>query len=526
MKQIISRGGFLRVSLAAILGLGLVGGGLALYWSGGSHKANASPHEAEGEAEHVAIQVKTVRPHYDKSFTMIERRPADVLAYYRDDLACRVSGVIRMIRTDKGDTVKEGETLIKVDVPELEARVKEQKSALDLANAQVKQQEAAVVSAKAELGVIEAKISAAGAKLRSDKAYLSFRAQQSKRFQALLASRSIEARLVDEQEDRREAAFEAVNAATEAVNAAKAQKVSAEAHIKQAEADLEEARRKVEVAQAEVDHAQALLDFATIKAPFDGVIVNRDRHANVGAIVQKAETGTPTPLLTIQRSDIVTVVMRVPDNFAPYITPETEAIFETHSLPGVKIRGKVTRFPPSLDNPEHDRTMMVEVDLWNGTKEAFEKKKNDPKFLSGLKKGMPGDPNNGLPILPAIQGEVAGGRQLRLLPGMFGQMTMVLRKFENAFMLPSSSIVSAGGNTYIYLVQDGKAHLQPVKVQVDDGKLVKVELLGKGGEVLGDLTGKEEVIISNQGELSEGQLIQPALIEDWRALTVAKKESH
>ena len=40
------------------------------------------------------------------------------------------------------------------------------------------------------------------------------------------------------------------------------------------------------------------------------------------------------------------------------------------------------------------------------------------------------------------------------------------------------------------------------------------------------LTAKEEVIISNQGELSEGQLVQPTVVEDWRKLATAKKESH
>ncbi len=78
-------------------------------------------------------------------------------------------------------------------------------------------------------------------------------------------------------------------------------------------------------------------------------------------------------------------------------------------------------------------------------------------------------------------------------------------------------------------MQNGKAHLQPVDVQVDDGKLVKVELLGDKGEVLGDLTGKEEVIISNQGELSEGQPVKATIHdEDWQALDAAKaaKKDH
>ena len=63
-------------------------------------------------------------------------------------------------------------------------------------------------------------------------------------------------RLVDEQEDRREAAFEAVNAATEAVHYAEAQQEAAVAKIAQADADLEEANQRVKVTKAELDRAR------------------------------------------------------------------------------------------------------------------------------------------------------------------------------------------------------------------------------------------------------------------------------
>ena len=59
-------------------------------------------------------------------------------------------------------------------------------------------------------------------------------------------------------------------------------------------------------------------------------------------------------------------------------------------------------------------------------------------------------------------------------------------------------------------MQEGKAHRTPVEVQLDDGNLAKVERLGEDGQVLGDLTGKEEVIVSNQEELTEGQPVKTA----------------
>src|SRR5258708_1538558 len=63
--------------------------------------------------------------------------------------------------------------------------------------------------------------------------------------------------------------------------------------------------------------------------------------------------------------------MKVPDNAAPYVTRDTEAIIQIDELPGVLIRGKVTRFSPWIQN--HDRTMRVEVDLYNDTPQNYER---------------------------------------------------------------------------------------------------------------------------------------------------------
>jgi multidrug efflux pump subunit AcrA (membrane-fusion protein) len=518
MKTILTLGGVLRVSLALLVVLGLLGGGLVVFLGGSSHnRLAAHPSEPSEDPEEPAISVKVVRPHYDKSFSMIEKRPADVLPYYLVPLDCRVAGEIEMIKVDKGSVVKKGDKLVVIKVPERVADRNEKEAALKLARAQVAVKDATIKLAKANQEAVETKIKAMEAKLRSDKAYQTFRDRQRQRYAALFRERAIDEKLVDEQEDRWIAAREAVIYTEQAVKEAEAQERAAKAKIIEATAEWEKAKQEVAVAEADRDRAQAKLDFATIRAPFDGVIVDRNRKANMGAIVQEADQRNPLPLLTIQSKDLVTVAVRVPDNFAPYITPDTEAIFETPVLPGIKIHGKVTRFPPSLETPERDRTMIVEVDLWTGSKTEFEKKMNDPEFLDSLKSGM--NP----PVLAGIEGRAAGGVQPRLLPGMFGYMTLELRHFENVYLLPSSAIDIQGGNQYIYVVKDGKAHHQRVKVQVDDGKFVEIDLLNEQGEVLGDLTGKEEVIITNLGELTEGQAVKPVLVENWRTL---QKEKH
>lgn len=524
MKSILTPGGVLRVSLALLVVLGLLGGAVVFFVGGSSHPATASPSE-EHQEEDPAISVKIVRPHFDKSFSMIEKRPGEVHPYYVVPLNCRVPGEIEMIQVDKGSVVEKGEVLVKIKVPEREADRDEKEAATHLAEAQVKVKQAAIEAAEADRKAAAARIDMYEAKKRSDIAYQHFRDRQRERYRGLLASRAIDEKLVDEQEDRWIAAREAVIYTTQAVVEAQEQERAAKAKIDLAVAERDKAKEDVKVAKANLNRAQALLDFATLRAPFDGVIVDRDRKANQGAIVQEADTHNPKPLLTVQSKDLVTVVIRVPDNFAPYITPDTEAIFETAVLPGVKIHGKVTRFPPSLVNPEHDRTMIVEVDLWTGKKAEFEKKMKDPEFLKSLKRGM--NP----PVPAGVEGATmnkqgklvaAGGQNPRLLPGMFGHMTLMLQHFENTYLLPSAAIDIQGGNQYIYVVKDGKAHHQLVKVQVDDGKLVKVERLGETGEILGDLTGDEEVIVSNLGELTEGQPVKTVLEKDWNKVKKGK----
>ncbi|HEY7425117.1 MAG TPA: efflux RND transporter periplasmic adaptor subunit [Gemmataceae bacterium] len=538
MRKLFSRSGLLGVAL--VLVVGLVGGGIAFFWSGGPRHAHAGPGEKGGVAEEtVEIPLKTVHPRYDKSFTMTATRPADVLPYFWTDLESRVAGEVKWIKKDIGNKVKAGETLVEVDVPELGARVEQRKAAWESAKAQVKQMEAALDTAEAKAKAAQARVEFAQARLRSDKAYLVFREHQAKRYQDLWQSRSISERLVDEQEDRRVAALEAVNASTEAVTAAKADKIAAEAKIKEAAADVEGAKQNVNVTKAERDHAKAMLDFSTIEAAYDGEISRR--YVSPGSFVQNASNGQRgTPILSLERRDIVTVVMQLPDRYAPFVTPGTEAIIKVDALPGLEIHGAVTRFARSLVNNQHDLTMRVEVELWNGTAEEFQrfvakekegtvpygdvKQKIAKKVPFGDLKAGSYDEQTGniLVRMPKFEGPLAARQAADLLPGMYARMTLVLRKFDHAYLLPSAAIDVKGGFPYIWVVRDDKAYKQPVRIQVDDGKLVKVELLNENGEVKGELTGKEEVIVSNQGELSEGQPVKPTRVGDWGLLDAKK----
>jgi hypothetical protein len=126
---------------------------------------------------------------------------------------------------------------------------------------------------------------------------------------------------------------------------------------------------------------------------------------------------------------------------------------------------------------------------------------------AGLKDGV-------LPLVPTVQGPRAPqASDIHLLPGMYGTMRLVLQRFQNAHLIPSGAVFSQGGKSYVYLVKDKVARLCPVEVQVDDGHLAKVLLVEtiNHEEVKRDPTDDDVIVLSNQGELSDGQAVRPTL---------------
>ena len=152
----------------------------------------------------------------------------------------------------------------------------------------------------------------------------------------------------------------------------------------------------------------------------------------------------------------------------------------------------------------------MEVDLFNGTAAAF------PAFLAREKAiGNADLKGRRLPVLPQVSGARTASQPLSLLPGQYGTMRLVLGGFLNAFLVPSTAVFSQGGNSFIFLVKDGKAVKTPVEIQADNGKTLKLALIERnaGNEVRKELTGNEDIVFSNQGELTNGQEIKPTLVE-------------
>lgn len=481
-----------------------VGAAAAALW-GRSQAAAPGPAAAARGRDADALPVKTVRPKTDTAFAVRATNPCYVHPYYQIDLEAQVPGVVDTLTKDVGDPVARGEEVLKLATPDLAADVKvkealitDKRNALELAKSRENLEQQAVATARAAAKEAEQGVAIADAESE-------YRRTRAQRFAGLVRQ---EAAVTD---TAVETAAEAKKAAAAAAGA-RDTLARAQAEISEATAKLEEARADIKVKQSEIDQAvaerdkgQALLDFASLKAPWDGVIVRR--MVDPGAFVANSSSGHSDPLIRLQRTDILTIDAKFPDVYAPYITRGTEARLTLTELPGVVVKGKVTRAAPTLQTDSSDRTMDVQLDLFVGTDANYQAfmKAVGPK-REGLKGGE-------LPLRASPVDAASGAaKAARLLPGMYGDMTLVLDTFENARLLPSGAVFRQGGESYLFLVKDGKAVRTPVDVQFDDGKEVKLRVVD-GGERR-EPRPDDEVVNSNQGELRDGQAVRPSL-ESW-----------
>ncbi len=93
---------------------------------------------------------------------------------------------------------------------------------------------------------------------------------------------------------------------------AKAKLLAAEAAIDQAKADAAEVKASLGVAQARLDRAKVNLEYAKIVAPFDGVVTHRVVSPDVPSSARPPRAAS-VPLLTVKRTDLMRVVVLVPD---------------------------------------------------------------------------------------------------------------------------------------------------------------------------------------------------------------------
>ncbi|MDE1163281.1 MAG: efflux RND transporter periplasmic adaptor subunit [Acidobacteriaceae bacterium] len=327
----------------------------------------------------------------------------------------RASGYLQSYKVDIGDHVHKGQLLAVVDAPDLDAQVAQ-------AREQLRQSQSQVMTQKAQLALDTVTV---------------------QRYRVLV-TKGVFSR---QQGDQQEAAYA------------------------QSEANVAAAQRNVDAFKANLDRVLSLQSYEYVRAPFDGVVTQRNvdvgalissggqssggitpapmgQTSSAGGTAQAASSnsggssgststaatsaqspGQGGPLFGIAQMQKLRVLVSVPEGYAPFIHVGAKAQCQFQEYPGRVFEGDVTRTAASVD--QNTRTMLTEVQVDN----------KDRKLLSGMYvvTTFPAAPDMKPPIV------IAGD-------------AIAIRKDRST----------------VALVKDGKIHLVPVTIGRDLGNVVEI----------------------------------------------------
>ena len=232
----------------------------------------------------------------------------------------------------------------------------------------------------------------------------------------------------------------------------------ARARCAQAEAEHQRMRRLVEqnltslekVQQVETQQAlrkadrklaEIALAHATIRSPISGFVARK--YAEIGEWITKGGK-----IADVIKTDKVYALTSVPEQHIGRIHPGLVATVSCDAYGNELFPGKVKYIIPQADK-SHAFPIKIEVDNADG----------------------------------------------RLKSGMFVRVDLAISRPEKVLMVPKDAIVKNGGEAVVFLVEDGKARMIPVRTGRADGDYVAVE---------GSLMPGAAVVVTGNENLKDG----------------------
>lgn len=172
-----------------------------------------------------------------------------------------------------------------------------------------------------------------------------------------------------------------------------------------------------------------------------------------GALVGPAVTATAIPLLKVEKTERLRLVVPVPEKYVAGMTEGVKVEFSVPAFPGETFSGTIARISHSID--VKTRTMPVELDVANV--------------------------------------------DARLAAGMFPEVTWPVHRSEPTLVVPTSAVARTTEGTFVVRVNQGQTEWVTVQPGEVDGKLI---------EVFGKLQVGDEVATRGTDELRPGTRVR------------------
>ena len=379
--------------LFALGGFLLLAGGLSLGVSGKISQQQQVMATAEQARDFVpSVDVATVKA---SPATFSVTLPGTTAAFAAANIFARATGYISKRNVDIGDHVKAGELLAQLAVPELDDQISQNEATLDHLKSMLAQAEA------------------------------------NRKLQQVTWDR--DQPLVEKGWVTRQQGDVDVQ------------------NLKGQEAAVAAAQHNVTAQENLVKQLHQERDYASVVAPFDGVITQR--KVDVGSLVQGNAT-SGTFMFEIMQENVIRVSAFVPQDAAVGVAPGVDAVVRVPEIPDREFPGTVTRIADALE--PGTRTLLTVVDIPN--------------------------PDGAL------------------TPGIYCTIELHIPRKTPSLSVPADAIIFNRNGMQVAVVSNGKAELRKVGVTRDLGTRVEVDSGIKAGD---------QVILNPPVTLVDGSKVQP-----------------
>jgi len=340
----------------------------------------------------------------DVSGSVILTATGYIIPHHKIEANSKVTGRVAWIGVEKGDKVKEGQVLVRLEDQEFRAQYDQARGAAESAKAQLDELQHG--SRTEEIQQAEHNLSEARATAANDKVTLD-------RTKKLVAQAVLSQQALDDATAKYESSQQRVHSLEQNYRLSK---------LGPRAEEIDRAKGALTQAEGQAAYAKSQLDATVIRAPITGTIL--DRSVEKGELLTGQFASAARPVFSLANlEDIQADLDIAQDDFAK-LGPHQKAVVTVDAFPDLKWDGVIAEVSPEANRQKS--TIEVKVQILNPDSHLRPEMNTTVRFIADENKG-------------------------------------VSKQALGAFV-PSAAIRDADGNKYVFIAFQGKAMKRDVKI--------------------------------------------------------------
>jgi HlyD family secretion protein len=266
-----------------------------------------------------------------------------IIPHHKIEANSKVTGRVAWIGVEKGDKVKEGQVLVRLEDQEFRAQYDQARGAADSARAQLEQLQHG--SRPEEIQQTEHNLSEARATAANDKLTLD-------RTKKLVAQAVLSQQALDDATAKYEASQQRVHSVEQSYQLAK---------IGPRTEEIARAQGALTQAEGQAAYAKSQLDATVIRAPISGTIL--DRSVEKGELLTGQFASAARPVFSLANLEDIQADLDVAQDDFAKLTPHQKAVVTVDAFPDLKWDGVIAEVSPEANRQK--ATIEVKVQILN-----------------------------------------------------------------------------------------------------------------------------------------------------------------